>query len=255
MGRGSYTERSRVGARRVAGVATPYLTHWARVRSAVVWDVLERSLPAGPLDVVDAGGGTGGFAVPLARLGHRVTVVDPSPDSLAALEQRAAEDGLAEPGPTGTLRGIQGDLATLPDAVGLAAADLVLCHNVLEVVDDPDAGLAALAAVLRPGGLASVLVASRTGGVMAKVLAGQFVEAQAALDRRWDRRELLDRLATAGLAPVETSGVRVFTDLVEGGLLDTDPLAFEQLVALELAVAGREPWPDLAAQLHVLARR
>ena len=37
------------------------------------------------LDVLDAGGGTGGFAVPLAELGHRVTVVDASPDSLLSL--------------------------------------------------------------------------------------------------------------------------------------------------------------------------
>src|SRR5215472_12751028 len=43
------------------------------------------------LDIVDAGGGTGGFAVPLASLGHHVTVVDPSPDSLAAAQRRAAE--------------------------------------------------------------------------------------------------------------------------------------------------------------------
>src|SRR3712207_9342621 len=66
------------------------------VRTAVVWDALDvlvaelvtaTGRPA--LDVVDLGGGTGGFAVPLAGLGHRVTVVDPSPDALAALQRRA----------------------------------------------------------------------------------------------------------------------------------------------------------------------
>ena len=67
----------------------------ASVRTAVVWEVLSAVLseadPDGRgLDVVDAGGGTGGFAVPLARAGHRVTVVDPSPDSLAALVRRAS---------------------------------------------------------------------------------------------------------------------------------------------------------------------
>lgn len=65
------------------------------MRTAVVWDALRAVLAelAGAtgrdvLDIVDAGGGTGGFAVPLAALGHTVTVVDPSPDSLAALERR-----------------------------------------------------------------------------------------------------------------------------------------------------------------------
>ncbi len=67
-------------------------------RASVVWDVLRAVLAARTadigrdrLDVIDAGGGTGGFAVPLAALGHSVTVVDPSPDSLAAAQRRAAE--------------------------------------------------------------------------------------------------------------------------------------------------------------------
>ena len=41
-----------------------------------------------PLDIVDVGGGTGGVAIPLAGRGHRITVVDPSPDALASLERR-----------------------------------------------------------------------------------------------------------------------------------------------------------------------
>ncbi len=85
----------------------------ASVRTAVVWEVLSAALaeadPHGRgLDVVDAGGGTGGFAVPLAEAGHRVTVVDPSPDSLAALARRVAERGLE-----GRVTGVQGDLSEL----------------------------------------------------------------------------------------------------------------------------------------------
>ena len=63
------------------------------------------------LDIVDAGGGTGGFAVPLADLGHAVTVVDSSPDSLAALERRAAEAGVE-------VRALQGDAADLGELLG-----------------------------------------------------------------------------------------------------------------------------------------
>ncbi|MEZ5192836.1 MAG: methyltransferase domain-containing protein [Nocardioides sp.] len=85
--------------------------------------------------VVDLGGGTGGFAVPLAELGHQVLVVDPSPDALAALARRA------DSGVTDRVTGVQGDLTDLVDVVAGAgqggAADLVLCHGVLEVVDDP----------------------------------------------------------------------------------------------------------------------
>lgn len=242
----------------------PYLTHWGRVRSAVVWDALTTAMSAlstAPLTVLDAGGGTGGFAVPLAALGHRVTVVDPSPDSLAALERRAAEEGA-------DLTAVQGDLGDLVDVVGPGGADVVLCHSVLEVVDDPAAGVATVAAAVRPGGLASVVAANRSAAVVSRALAGRFDEAAAALDdadgrwgtgdparRRFDRAGLVALLAGAGLAAEEVHGVRVFTDLVAGALLDTDAAAFEALVRLELAAAGRDPYRDLATQLHVLARR
>src|SRR5258706_15188171 len=106
----------------------------AAPRTAVVWVVLRRELArAGrPLTAVDVGGGTGGFAVPLAQAGHDITVVDPSPDALAALNRRAAEAGVAE-----RIHGIQGDTDSLLDLVGAGDADVVLCHSVLEIVDSP----------------------------------------------------------------------------------------------------------------------
>ncbi|TWH65687.1 methyltransferase family protein [Micromonospora olivasterospora] len=104
-------------------------------RTAVIWSVLRAELERradDELTVLDVGGGTGGFAVPLARAGHRVTVVDASPDALAALTRRAAEAGVAD-----RVRALQGDGDALAGLVGPASADLVLCHSVLEVVDDP----------------------------------------------------------------------------------------------------------------------
>lgn len=251
--------------------ARPYLTHWGRVRTAVVWEVLTAALDrlAGsgsqraPLHILDAGGGTGGFAVPLARLGHRVTVVDPSPDSLASLERRAAEDDVAA-----SVHGVQGDLDSLLDVVPAGTVDVVLCHNVLEVVDDPAAGLARVAGALRPGGFASVLATNRTAAVFSRVLSGRFDEAAAALadadgrwgagdavQRRFSLEELTELLAGAGLGRPEVHGIRIFTELVAGGLLDSDPVAFEALVRLEIAAAERSPYREMATQLHLLAAR
>ncbi|QRN81885.1 MAG: methyltransferase type 12, partial [Nocardiopsis sp. BM-2018] len=96
------TDRSGTSATTASGFGTSGSTGPARAanaaRTAVVWDALSQLLSrlseGEPLEIVDAGGGTGGAAVPLAELGHRVTVVEPSPDSLAALERRAAESGV-----------------------------------------------------------------------------------------------------------------------------------------------------------------
>ena len=46
--------------------------------------------------VLDVGGGSGAWAVPLATAGCAVTVVDPSPNALAALRRRAQDAGVEE---------------------------------------------------------------------------------------------------------------------------------------------------------------
>ena len=77
------------------------------VRTGVVWTAVQALLgdtDAAPARIVDVGGGTGGFAVPLAQLGHRVEVIDPSPDALAALDRRAREADVAD-----RVTGQQGD--------------------------------------------------------------------------------------------------------------------------------------------------
>ena len=57
------------------------VTPWARIRYAVVAEVLRRhvvELGPHPLRILDVGGGDGMDAVPLAQAGHDVTIVDPS---------------------------------------------------------------------------------------------------------------------------------------------------------------------------------
>lgn len=224
-------------------------------RTAVVWEVLRPVLDSAPSDVLDIGGGTGGFAVRVAELGHRVLVVDPSPDALASLARRANELGVE-------VAGEQGDVVDLLDVTGPDSADVVLCHGVLEVVDDPASALATIRAVLRPGGSLSLLVAQRHAAVIARAMAGHFPQALALLDsptgagrsgRRFTRGEIATLLADAGFELASVHGVRVFADLVPGSLLDLEPGATAALVELEHAVAERPEYLPLATQLHVLA--
>jgi S-adenosylmethionine-dependent methyltransferase len=233
-------------------------------RTAVVWSALEPVLGQGePCDVLDIGGGTGGFAVRVGALGHRVTVVDPSPDALAALDRRAGEHDVA-------VTGRQGDLSCLLDVVDPDSADVVLCHGVLEVVDDPAVALAILARVVRPGGVLSLLAAQRHAAVVARAMAGHFQQALAMLDpatrpgavpqtgrtgRRYSHDELTALVGDAGLVVDTVHAVRVFTDLVPGSLLDLEPGASAALVELEQAVAARPEYLPLATQLHLLAHR
>ncbi len=248
-------------------------------RTAVVREILH-SVVAGltaetgrsRLDIVDAGGGTGGFAVPLAGAGHHVTVIDPSPDSLAAAQRRAAEMGVP-------LRAVQGDAADLASLAGEDGADLVLCHSVLEYVDSPAAAMTAIARVLRPGGAVSVLAASAVAAVIHRAVAGRFEEARrllagitsgmadavdgpgrdqvpgAELARRFTLAGVVGLIEDAGLRPGTAHGVRIFTDLVPGVFADADPGAAAALLALEQAASAHPAFHDFATQFHVLGYR
>jgi S-adenosylmethionine-dependent methyltransferase len=242
------------------------------VRFSLIWDVLRdilsaRAAEAGraALDIVDVGGGTGGLAVPFAALGHNVTVIDPSPDALAAAQRRAAEAGAM-------LTAVQGEAASLDGVVGPKSADLVICHNVLEYVDSPADAMTAIAAVLRPSATVSVLAANTVAAVLHRALAGRFTEARQLLGgeaagpgpgagsgagppRRFTLPELTALIEAAGLRAGQSHGLRIFSGLVPGALLDADPGGSEALRALEAAAAAAPPLRDIAAQLHLLGHR
>ncbi|MCT9084101.1 class I SAM-dependent methyltransferase [Streptomyces fulvoviolaceus] len=239
----------------------------ASLRTAVVWEVLQDALDRQVkatgrqvLDVLDTGGGSGNFAVPVARLGHQVTVVDPSPNALFALERRAAEADVAD-----RVRGVQGDAHGLFDVVERGGYDVVLCHGVLEYVDDPAEGVRNVVAALRSEGVLSLLAAGLGGAVLARALAGHFKEARQALDdpngrwgtgdpvpRRFTAEQLTELVEGAGLRVGAVHGVRIFADLVPGVLVDTEPGALDALLKLEAAAAELSAFHSVATQLHVL---
>ncbi|CAM5372967.1 MULTISPECIES: class I SAM-dependent methyltransferase [Streptomyces] len=242
----------------------------ASLRTAVVWEVLKEALDRRvkvtgreALDVLDTGGGSGNFAVPVAALGHRVTVVDPSPNALFALERRAAEAGVAE-----RVHGVQGDVLGLFDVVERGGYDAVLCHGVLEYVEDPAEGVRNAVDALRPEGALSLLAAGLGGAVLSRALAGHFTEARHALSdpagrwgdgdpvpHRFTAEQLIELVGAAGATAGAVHGVRVFADLVPGVLVDTEPGALDALLKLEAAAAELPAFHAVATQLHVLGEK
>jgi S-adenosylmethionine-dependent methyltransferase len=244
-------------------VPTTPVTEQLPARTAAVWAALDPVVSAGSsLRVLDVGGGSGMFAVPLARLGHDVTVVDPSADALATLRRRADTAGAGA-----RVRGLQGDgdlLHEVLPAAGSHGFDLALCHYVLEVVDDPAVTLGEISRALRPGGQVSVATVNRAGAVLGRAVAGHPVEALALLEdrdpapgrskparRRFSPEEMLDLVEGAGLRPGPWRGVSVVADLLEA----TSGAEGGAVRALELALAEQSPYRDIATGLHVLATR
>jgi len=239
--------------------------------STVLWEGVQQLLagttagPDGPttgLSVVDLGGGTGGLAARVAALGHRVVVVDPSPDALAALERRTVEAGLAD-----RVRAVQGDATDLSALLPAGSVDVLLCHGVLEVVDDPAAALRAAHDVLRPGGRLSLLVAQWPATVLARAAGGHLDQALHVLsdpDHRWspndplrrrfDRASATELARAGGFTVTAVEGTRTFGDVVPPASTRSEAdLAL--LHELEAVASRSEELLALAGHLHLHARR
>ncbi len=205
--------------------------------------------------LLDCGGGSGTYSVPLAVAGADVTVVDISADALATLSHRAAEAGVAS-----RVHPLQGDVEALGELVYGRTFDLVLAHGILESVDHVAGAFAGIADTIRPGGLISILVSNPAAAVIARALAGEPAIALAELDdldaaeARVGPDAVQGLCSAAGLAVEARHGIGVFSDLVPGSALD-QPGARDALDRLDADAAGRSPFAEIAARVHLLVRR
>jgi 2-polyprenyl-6-hydroxyphenyl methylase/3-demethylubiquinone-9 3-methyltransferase len=123
--------------------------------------------PLEGLRVLDIGCGGGLICEPLARLGARVTGLDPAPESIEAARRHAAGQGL--------------DIAYRPGRVEDLAAegqtfDCVVCLEVVEHVPDAGAFLAACGALVRPGGLMLLSTLNRTvKAYLLAIVGGEYI--------------------------------------------------------------------------------
>ncbi|MGH9643626.1 MAG: class I SAM-dependent methyltransferase [Terriglobales bacterium] len=155
------SERFSSGADRYAA----YLeTPEGRLRLELALANLQEFLPqATPsLRVLDIGCGTGAIAVRLERLGLHVTLLDSSLPMLDFARSAAREAGITE-----KIELKHGDAAQLQNLFHVGSFDVILCHNILEYVDDPVAVLRGAARALQDSSaILSVMVRNQAGEVL-----------------------------------------------------------------------------------------
>ncbi len=123
----------------------------------------DRALPLDGLSVLDIGSGGGLLSEPLARLGGRVTGIDPAPNNVSAAARHAEAGGL-------TIDYRATTAETLAEAGD--RFDVVLALEVVEHVPDPDAFIATACALVRPGGLFVLSTLNRTAKSFALAIVG-----------------------------------------------------------------------------------
>lgn len=238
---------------------------WARLRYAVVADILDRHLRhLGPgLRILDVGGGDGLDSIPLAAAGHRVTILDTAAAMLDEARRRADAADAADR--VTTVRGSLGDLPS-----GGPTYDVVLCHFVLHYlpVSEQAADLGRLATVVAPGGLLSVIAPNPAGRVLGQLVRGGPETALELLDSdTWESTtfahsgRLIDAdavehdLEAAGLRVLGRYGGRIANDLLTDDAAKHDPAHFAALLDLELRLCDREPFRRIGNYWQLVVRR
>jgi S-adenosylmethionine-dependent methyltransferase len=242
-----------------AGRAEWFDDHYAsvrgRIRLELVLERLKPALPPAPARILDAGGGTGAFAIPLAAAGYDVTLLDQSAEWLLRARSNASRSGVH-------LDFIQLGLESLTEGI-FEPFDAVLCHAVLMYLDDPLVGLRALRSVARQGTVLSLLEKNRDALAMRPGLQGDYREAHRLLverdsvgplgvrNRAHDVDELCAMLAATGWLVEGWSGVRLFSDVAPEHL---EANSFDLLMDLERAAGTMDPYRRIARLIHVIAR-
>jgi S-adenosylmethionine-dependent methyltransferase len=255
-------ERFRAGAAKYAA----YLqTPEGRLRVDLAFANLQEFLPQATrsLRALDLGCGTGAIGVRLARLGLHVTLLDPSLPMLDFAERAAREAGVTE-----RIALEHGDASQLATLFPAASFDLILCHNVLEFVEDPCAVLRTAARALRDSsGMISILVRNRPGELLkAAILNGDLAAAERNLTAEWGDESLYEgrvRLFTAvslqamllesSLVVTAERGVRVLSDYLPSTVSRT--VEYERIFELERELGRRAEFAAVARYTHCLAHR
>jgi S-adenosylmethionine-dependent methyltransferase len=255
-------ERFQTGAAKYAAyMETPE----GQLRLDLAFGNLQEFLPqdTAHLFALDIGGGTGALAVRLARLGYHVTLLDASVPMLDFAKRAAQEAGVTE-----RIASKQGDAAQLESLFDGGSFDLILCHNILEYVDDPSAVLRAAARGLRnSSSVISILVRNRGGEVLkAAIKDGDLATAEQNLTaergheslyggslRLFTAETLKAMLLESSLTVIAERGLRVVSDYLPSKISRHDH--YERILELERKLGRRPEFAAVARYTQCLAHR
>lgn len=225
------------------------LPAWERLFKKIVWKQL------GDMEgkkILDFGSGEGITANHFAEK-NDVTAIEPSKEMLS----NAWKDY--------EYTQIVGDVNAL-SAFKNETFDMIICHNVLEYIDDKAAVVKALARVLKKDGIISIVKHNRAGRVMQMaVLLDDFEKANEILDGKDSTaskfgtiRYYEDNDITKWEPQITVSdilGIRTFWDLQQNQQKHGDEAWQEKMLQLELRVAHMQEYKNIAFFHHLLLKK
>lgn len=177
---GKFRALHRIGPARLTFLRDEMLRHFARPQAGL--------RPLDGLSVLDVGCGGGLVCEPLARLGARVTGLDPAAENIEAARRHAEGQGLRIDYRVGRVEDLEAEGRTF---------DAVVCLEVVEHVPEPAAFLKSCGALVRPGGQMLLSTINRTvKAYLLAIVGGEYVLRWLPVGtHQWERFVTPDELA------------------------------------------------------------
>lgn len=234
---------------------------WGKLRYRIAEANLQPHLPQPPAKILDLGGGNGLDAVPLAQSGFSLSVMDFSAEMIAQGQQFAEAKGIAD-----KMTFTVGNAEQLAKHYADPVFDVVLCHNVLQYVQDVTAVLQSIHNSLKPNGILSLIITNPHAETFKLALREydmqgaleqldkrtKFVELFNTNIQRYTENELIELLSSNNFTVEAQYGIRCICDFMADNERKYDPVFYEKLEALEMAVRSKRPYISLANFYHFI---
>ena len=239
---------------------------WNRFGYELVEHNLKKHIPmdSRPLRILDAGGGNGLDSLALARMNHQIDIVDISQQMLDDARANAALAGV-----TDRLSIHAMDILNIGSKFSENEFDIVLCHNVIQFIDEVKPLLEALKLVLKPGGFMSLITTNQYSlPYQAAFLEQDLDKAYDLLDQsdqynsifdinvhEYRPDEVIDWLTGMGLNLEKHYGIRCLYNYWGTNELKEDSVVYKKLKKLEMEFTERDPYKLTARQFQIIARK
>ncbi|MEM7332583.1 MAG: methyltransferase domain-containing protein [Chloroflexota bacterium] len=237
---------------------------WGKLRYKIGLANLADWLEKRPLSILDLGGGNGYDAIPLAKLGHHLTIIDFSEEMLKNGAAYAEAHGVSD-----QLTFIQSEAESFSDKIAGQTFDMVLCHNLLQYLSNPLKSLKQIHDHLTHNGLFSLIIMNPHSETYSQALRNlDFATAFENIGKKthqtvtfkvninlYDESELRAMLKTTGFTFQKLYGVRAVCDYIADNDIKHNADEYQKLEALEMLLRDKHPYTLISRFYHFISTK